>query len=165
MNISASKNDGYALVELLFYTSLFVVISLLVINVLITMTRSFKEITILKELGNGSTVMERISRETRKAFSVNTIGANSLKLNTLDDNNLEKTVEFLLSNGNVQLIENNILIDNLNTQNITITDLVFLQVTTANSQAVKMHMTVRSNSDKSGRSVDFYDTVVLRGSY
>jgi Tfp pilus assembly protein PilE len=161
-----SKNYGYTLMELLFYISFFSIISLLVINSLIIMTKSFKETTVQAELGDSSSIMERMSREIRKASNISTITASDLKLDTIDDTtSAAKTVEFLLSAGSVQLLEDNILTGNLNTPNITVTGLIFTQITTTASQAVKIHLILKSNNDSLGRTVDFYDTVGLRGSY
>ena len=156
---------GYALVELLFYIILFSILSLLVIDSIITMARAFKETTIQTELAESSAVMERISREIRGAYDINTIATSDLKLNTKDDAGVNKTVEFLLSGSDVQLLENSVLTGNLNTPNLTISDLIFTQVTTTAGKAIKVSFIVRSNNDVQSRPVDFYNTVVLRGSY
>jgi type II secretory pathway pseudopilin PulG len=165
-NKNQSKTKGgYSLVELLFYISLFFIIALAVIDSLITMTKAFRETSLQAEFGESSAIMERISREIRKARSINTISASDLKINTTDDAGVSKTVEFLLSGSNVQLLENSVLTGNLNTPNITVTALTFTQITTTAGVAVKIFLTISSNNDTLARSVDFYDTVVLRGSY
>jgi len=159
------SQQGYAILELLFYIVLFSILSLLVINAIITMTRSFREIAIQAELARGGLMVERISREIREAYSINSIGANNLKLNTKDDAGANKTVEFLLVDSNIELLENDVLTGNLNTPNIIVTGLSFTQITTAQGKAVKMSFTVQSKNDVANRSVDFYNTIVLRGSY
>jgi type II secretory pathway pseudopilin PulG len=159
------KRDGYAILELLFYIAFFSILSLVVINAMITMARSFRETAIQTQLVQSGTIMERMSREIRAAYDINSIGASDLKLNTKDSGGANKTVEFLLSGSNLQLLENNILTGNLNTSNIMIAGLAFTQITTVKGKAVKIFLTVKSSDDALGRNQDFYDTIVLRGSY
>lgn len=162
--INKIKN-GYSVVETLFYIAIFLVLSLVVINSLITMTKSFKENTIQADLVQSAMIMERISREIRQAYGINSIAATSLKLNTKDDLDNNKTVQFSLSGVNIQLLEDDVLTGNLNTPNIEVTSLSFTQITTTEGKAVKVILSVRSTRDTAGRIIDFYDTVVLRGDY
>lgn len=159
------KTRGYTILELVFYISLFAVFTIVVINSMITMTRAFRETVVQKDLIQSGAVIERIGREIRLANGINTISLNDLKLNTKDDFDASKTVEFLLSGSDIQLLENNILTGNLNTTNLSITALTFTQVTTAKGTAIKIFLTARSNRDQLSRVEDFYDTVVLRGNY
>jgi len=156
---------GYATLELLFYIALFAVISLTVINAMITMAKSFKETAIQAELVQSGTMMERMSREIRQAYDINSIGTADLVLNTKDSGGANKTVEFLLAGSNLELLENGALTGNLNTPNIAVTALNFAQITTVKSQSVKINLTLRASDDPSNRPVNFYDTIVLRGNY
>ena len=160
-----NSKQGYGVVELIFYISIFAVVTLVVINAMITMTKAFRETSIQSELMQSGGVMERIVRQARGASSIASIGASSLKVNTTDSEGAPKTVEFSLSGGDVQLLENNALIGNLNSPNITVSALSFTQITTAKGVAVKISMTLRAEEDTLTRSYDFYDTVVLRGGY
>ena len=162
----ASKiKGGYAVLELLFYIAFFVVLSLVVINAMLIMARSFKETSIQAELVQSGTIMERISREIRGAYGIDSFSPTDLVLDTKDNNNLNKTVEFKLLNSNIQLLENGTLTGNLNTSNIVISNLTFTQITTPQGKAIKVFLTLSSSDDPSGRVSNFYDTVVLRGSY
>jgi type II secretory pathway pseudopilin PulG len=156
---------GYTIVELLFYIALFALLTLAVINGMITMTRAFRETTIQSEFLQSGNIVERISREVRQAYGIGSISATDLVLNTKDAGGANKTVEFLLSGSNLQMLENSVLTGNLNTPNISVTALTFTQITTSKGQAVKIFLTVKSNNDALNRAENFYDTVVLRGSY
>lgn len=158
-------NGGYALLETIFYILLFAILSIAVINAMITMTKSFKETAIQAELMQGGNIMERMSREVRQAYAVNLISANDLKLNSTDSTGTNKTVEFSLSGSDIRLLDNDVFTANLNTQNLTVTGLTFTQITTTKGIAVKIFLTIKSNHDSQNRTEDFYDTVVLRGSY
>ena len=159
------KKNGFVLLETVFYIIFFVILSLVVINAMLTMTKAFKETSIQAELVQSGNIMERISREIRQANGINTISTSDLKLNTTNDAGAAKTVEFLLSGSNVQLVENSLLTGDLNALNITVTALTFTQITSAKGTAVKIFLTVQSTDDTQNRTQDFYDTVVLRGVY
>ena len=157
--------EGYVLLETIFYIALFAILSIAVIDALATMTKSFKETTIQAELMQGGDIMERISREIRQASSVNSISINDLKLSSVSSIGVNKTIEFLLSGSDIQLLENGSFVANLNTQNLTVVSLTFAQISTVKGVAVKVFLRVMSKHDTSEREQDFYDTVVLRGSY
>lgn len=159
------RNQGYAILELLFYISLFSILSFVVINAMIIMSKSFKQTIIQTELMQSGNILERISREIRGAYGINTISANNLVLNTKDDADVNKTVQFLISGSNLQLLENGVLVGNLNTPDLQVTALSFTEISTAQGKAIKIFLTIRSINDTSGRTEDFYNTVVLRGGY
>jgi type II secretory pathway pseudopilin PulG len=160
------NNHGATLIETIFYIVLFSMLSTVVIYSIVTMTKSFKEISIQRELMQGGEIMERMSREIKKAYQINSLASpTDLKLNSIDDEGDSKTVEFVLENNNLRLLENDIFIDNLNNENIKVENLSFKQMTTANGKAIKIFLSVSSLNDKSSRSYDFYNTLVLRGDY
>ena len=158
-------NRGDSLVELLFYISLFTILTIVVINSLVTMTRSFKETALEGELVQSGNIIERIEREVKQAVSISSISTTDLKLNTTDSSGTAKTVEFVLSGSEIHLLENNTLTGNLNTPTIAVTALSFTQITTAQGQAVKISLTLKSTNDIQARTVDYNDTAVLRRSY
>ncbi len=158
-------NSGYFLIETIFYISLLAILSVAIVNAIIVMTKSFKETAIFGELARAGGVMERITREIKQAKSVNTISASSLKLNTKDAAGADKTVQFTLSDTNLQFYENDALTGNLNPDDVLVDSLTFTQITTASGQAVKVTLSVHSGNDSLGRVQDFYDTAVLRGGY
>ena len=163
--LKLERSRGYALLETIFYVILFAILSVAVISAMITMTKAFKATTIQAELMQGGNIMERISREVRQAYSINSISTNDLKLNTKDDVGANKTVEFVLIGSDVRFLENNVVTGNLNTQNVSITALTFTQINTAKGTAVKIFLTVISDNDSQSHNENYYDTVVLRGDY
>jgi len=165
MNKFTKNKKGYAILELLFYISFFILVSLVVINAMIVMSQSFKEVTVLSEQLKSGAIMERISREIKQALSINLISSNSLKLNTKDDLDNDKTIEFSFSGTNIEFRENDVLVGNLNTANIIISQLSFTEITTATGKAVKVFLAAKSKNDKYDRQINFYNTIALRGSY
>lgn len=158
-------NRGVSLIETLFYIVLFTLLSIVVINAMITMMKSFKETSIQRELAQSGTIMEIISREIKKAYDISSLSSTDLVLNTKDESNNNKTVEFVLSGSNLLFKENNVLTGNLNVPNITITGLTFTQIITTKGKAVKITLSVRSKGDATPNTENFYDTLVLRGNY
>ncbi|MDE2399435.1 MAG: hypothetical protein KGL67_00240 [Patescibacteria group bacterium] len=159
------KNSGYAILELLFYIAIFVVLTLVLINVMLSMAKSFKETSLQTEWVQSGTIMERISREIRQAYDIGSISTSDIVLNTKDSNGNNKTVEFVLSGTDLQLLENGVLTGNLNTPNIAVGALNFTQITTTTGKAVKVLLTIKSKNDVFSRNQNFYDTIVLRGTY
>jgi Tfp pilus assembly protein PilE len=162
---SIKTKEGYALIELLFYISIFAILILVVINSMIVMTKSFRETTIQTELVNTSSIMERMSREIRQASSISSISTSNLVLNTTDEFEVDKTVEFSLSNSNIDFSEDGISQGNLNTPNIIISNLNFTEITTTEGKAIKILITLYSTNDDLNRNIDFYNTIALRGNY
>lgn len=160
-----SLTGGYAILELLFYITFFSIMALLVINSMVTMARSFRENSVYGELVQSGTIMERMVREIRASYDVVSITATSLKLNTKDAVDADKTIEFVLSGNNIQFLENGVLTGNLNTPNIIVTSLSFTQINTVKGEAIKISLSLRSTNDVFNRVQDFYDTITLRNSY
>ncbi len=164
-NKKSKIKSGYTILELVFYITFLSIVTFVVINSMIIMAKSFKETSIQAQYVQGGNILERISREIKQAYDINSISASDLVLNTKDSGGANKTLEFLLSSGDVQLIENGTLTGNLNAPNITVTTLSFTQITTTEGKAVKVSLTLKSDDDTSARLINFYDTLVLRGSY
>ncbi len=166
MNLNGFKNNqGYALLEAVFYVSLFAIFSIAIINSLAVMTKSFKEAAIYRDLAQGGVIMERISREVKNSKSIAAITGTNLKINTVDHDGANKTVEFSRSGSALRFLENDVFTDNLNSPNTLISSVSFTQINTNMGTAVKIFVSVSSERDPAGRTADFYDTVVLRGDY
>lgn len=160
-----NKKRGSSLVELIFYICIFSVLSLAVINSMLTMVKSLKETSLVRDLMGGSSVLERMSREIRQANSINTTSSSDIVLNTKDGLGNSKTIEFALSGSDILLKENGVLTGNLNSPNLIITGLSFSQITTVKGTAVKFSISAKSSRDLTNRIENFYDTIVLRGDY
>jgi len=74
-------------------------------------------------------------------------------------------VEFKFVSPNIQFWNDGSNVGDLNSPKIIVTGLTFTEITTAKGKAVKIVLSIRSVNDSLSRTVDFYDTIVLRGSY
>lgn len=156
---------GFSLIEMLFYISLFVIISIVVINSMIVMMKSFKETKIMAELTSSSNIMEKISREIRSANSIYSFSTTDIEINVKNDSGVNVRKRIALSGRDINFFENDVLIGNLNTANIEVASLTFSQISKRKGVAIKIFLTVRSKNDSQGQNEDFYNTIVLRGGY
>ena len=157
-------NTGTAILETLFYISLFAAISIAVIDSLVVMTKSFKETNTQISLAQGQKIIERIANETRQASEITSITPTNLRLNTTDQTG-NIILGFNLNNGNIELLKNDVVVDNLNSGNLTVTNLSFTNINTTIGKAVKIDLSVVSKFDSQNREENFHNTAVLRGKY
>ncbi len=165
MQKKIKTNKGESIVETLFYIVLFVMFSIVIINAIITMMKSFKQTAIERELTQSGTIMETISRDIKGAYSISASSTSSdLILNMNSAGN--QTIEF---NGttlpNIVLKQNGSIIGNLNAPNISVTNISFTSISTTKGQAIRIILSVKSNEDPLGDIETLNDTVVLREAY
>lgn len=169
-----SKKSGFTMVEMIIYVAFFAVLSVLTTNATIMVMKSFYSLRISQSISqSATTALERMSREIRNAYAVDT--ANStlttspgrLTLLTKDDLGALTTVEFYMSNSQLNMKVGGVDQGALVSKTVTVTNLVYRTISTSNSQSVKIEMTLRDSRDASlgtTKTVKYYDTIVLRGS-
>ncbi len=170
-NFFKKRNKGDSLIEMLIYVVLFTIFSIVFINSVMIMTKTYTRIRGNNAILDSSTSsMNRITSEIRNAVSVDsahsTLDASPgvLTLNTTDSNGNAKVVKFDVSNGAVRLTENSVVTGNITSSNVTVTNLVFRLITTIHGYAIKVEMTLRDNKITT-HTENFYDTSILRGAY
>lgn len=171
---SVTKKRGFTLVEMVIYVAFFSVLSIVTVNATIMVMKSFYSLRITQSISqSATTALERMTREIRNAYAVDT--ANStlttnpgrLTLLTKDDAGALTTVEFYMNNSQLNMKVGGVDKGSLVSKTVTMTNLVFRQATSTNSQAVKVEMTLRDSRDVrlgATKTVKYYDTIVLRGS-
>ncbi len=177
MNIFSikKKSGGFTIVEMIIYTALFAALSVMLINVLLVMLKSYTQMRASHDfLDSGSVVLERVTREIRGASSIDAVTSvfNSspgvLKLNTTDAGGAAKTVQFSRSAGNVlQMLDSTDgTARDLTGPKISVTSLIFRSMTTTKGKAVRLEMTLQSTrAGATSRTITLYDTATLRSSY
>ena len=163
---------GFTLVEMIIYVAFFTMLSVLAINATIMVMKSFYTLRINQSISqSATTALERMSREIRNAYNIDT--ANStlgtspgrLTLLTKDALGALTAVEFYTTAGNqINMKVGGVDQGSLMTKTVTVTNLVFRSITTANSKAVKIEMTLTDYRSGISKTVKYYDTIVLRGS-
>lgn len=165
---------GYALLEILVYIVVLSLVANVTVNGLIIMTRSFNESRANRDLASsGASAMERLGREIRAGVSIDGAGSTFitspgvLKLNTLDENNVAHTITFNVSGSPAQLMltRDGSSVGALTTPHVAVESFIVRQMAVGGESAVKVELTLRAVRASGGKTANFYNTVILRGTY
>jgi len=163
----SNYSKGYSIIELLVYIALFVLISLVVVKSLIYMMKTYSDARSFRTVQqNGELVMERLTREIRQANTVSVAGSafgsspGTLSLSGKDNSNAPYTAVASLVNGVAQLTINGVS-SSLSSDEVSISNLTFWNITTATSNAIKLQLTL-TTTNAPVVTKSFYTTVVLR---
>jgi len=166
------QTNGYSIVEIIVYLAIFAFMSIAVINSFIVVLGSYSNTRTNRDLlESGGTVIERISREIRQAKGIDVVGSTLssnpgvLQLNSITSAGVSTVMKFSVSSGALNLYQDGTLVGNLLGQNVSVTTLIFRRITTSNGEAVKVELTLQDTRSKIAQSVNFYNTVILRGAY
>lgn len=170
--MKTKTTGGYSIVEILIYVALFATLSIAVINSFIVVVSSFSSTRVNRNLlESGSTIMERISREVRQSYAIDVSGSTFgtspgvLYMNTTSTGGSNTTVKFVVENGLLNMYNGSSLVGSLNSPSISIQSIIFRKISTAESEAVKIELTLEDTTSKTSRSENFYDTIILRETY
>ena len=161
-------SQGVSVIELIIYCALFILLSTAMVKSLISMTNSFSAVqTNLRLSTSASAVMERMSREIALAETIDTVnstfGTSPGVLQFTYTSSGTQTIKFMVVNGVLKFYRGGTLIGNLTGPNVTVTSLIFNNITSGNGGAIKISMTLQDT--KSLKSESFYLTVKERGTY
>lgn len=164
------KIRGFTLIEILFYAAIFAVVSVLVIDIILLMARTTKQIKAGRDLNSAAvSAMERMTREIKLADDLgileSSFGTSSgkLVLNSIDfETQASATIAFYLDGNSLVMQENSSASVPLTSPKVKINSLVFRQAeNSAKSKAVKIELEITTGS----RTEKFYDSAILRRSY
>ena len=159
------RNTGYTLVEVLFYVILFAMLSAVLLDVMITMTGLFMKTMTNRDIRQGSSILENISRELKQANDFS-FASNVLIINTKDESDEPKTITYTFSNPNISMVDS-VLGDlgNLNIPSVLVESFNVATLSTSKEKAAKINLTIKSSRYPESSTEDFQTTVILRGSY
>jgi type II secretory pathway component PulJ len=171
MRFTGHKKSGFTLVEMIIYIAFFAILSILAIEALMVVMRSFYTLRLTQNINqSATTALERMSREVRNAYDIDTAGSTfnanpgHLTLRTKDAGGANTTVEFYVNGSQIGIKEGGVDKGSLMEKSTTVTNLIFRQITTANSKAIKIEMSLHDTHGVLSRDAVFYDTILLRGS-
>lgn len=167
------KSRGFALVELIIYIAILAIISILVIDIILVMTKSLGTISVVRNINNSAEVaLERMTREIRLAKDINVSASNfdahpsRLALNTINPLTGDATtMEFFLDNDLLMLSKGGGAPKPLSSSRTKVTNLVFRQINTPASKSIKIEMEIQGERGNLLKSEKFYNTATLRQSY
>lgn len=163
---------GFTLIEMIVYVAILGIITVLAVNSTLEMTKAYVNLRVSRDMNTSATaVLERMTREIRGANDIDlaqsTLGANPgrLTLNTKDAVGADTTVEFYVENGLIKVKEGGVAKGALMTSSTQASSFIVRSLSNANSKAVKIDLTVAATRGNVSKTRNFYNTVVLRGSY
>jgi competence protein ComGF len=163
----SKSTSGFSLIEMLVYLALMTMISVVIVQSIVVVLKSNKESFNNNVIENSAvSVFERIKRETRRAKEVDLVGSNltngQLQMNVIQpDDSISNIKISLAGNGAVNIYETGVLSGPLTISGAEVTTLIFKQIKSGKSEAIRTEMTIKSGI----KSETFYSTEILRGSY
>lgn len=166
------KQKGFTLVEMIIYVSFFALLSVLAMQAIMIVMKSFYTLRITQSVNQSATVsVERMSREIRNAYDIDAtqsifgVHPGRLTLKTKNEVGANATIEFYVDGTNqIHLKEDGIEKGSLLTKNTTVTNFVVRYLSNTNSKAIKIEVSFTDSRYSIAQTIKFYDTIVLRGS-
>jgi prepilin-type N-terminal cleavage/methylation domain-containing protein len=161
---------GFSLVEMLFYLAILSLLLLVVINCVVIIVSSYRNVRAEQTIENSAVAaMDRITEEIRNAVSVDslnsTLGSSPgiLSLNTATTSPAQ--IKFDGSTSTLAVYEDGSYSGPLFSGEARVKSLIFRSISTTTSSAIRIELEVESGTSTSYVSKKFYDTAILRGSY
>ena len=172
MNSSIFSRRGFSLIEMVVYIALLAILTVLAVNMTLSMTRAFADLRVSRDINSSATTLfERITRDIRGAYDVDVAGSvlgtnpGDLLLDTKDSSGTNMTVEYFVSNGSVHIKENGVDQEAIMSASTQAVSFVVREAVSTNSKAVKVEVTLSATRGDITKQRNFYTTVVLRGTY
>ena len=153
---------GYTLLETVVYVGILAVIAVLALGSILSVYRAFGKTKVERRLAlNGDVAIERMVRGIRGATSTDVaasvFGANPgiLKIGGTKFSLLGSVLQVAESGGAPQDL----------TSDANVSNLVFYRTVSANSEIIKIEMTLQAGTGIFQKSKNFYGAAVLRGAY
>lgn len=176
LNINIKKNskiNGFSIIEIIIYFSLLTIISTLVIGNIISLFKNYNIVRANQEIEyNAITILDKITRDTRDAKSVNisdssfsvALGAISLNIASSTNDTASNTVKFYLNSGKIKYRKDGVDFGNLSTNSVTVSNfkIYYISGTTTEAIKVELNLEVTPHLNSSTISKNFYTTIQLR---
>jgi len=157
---------GFTLIEMIFYVAIVALVLLVIVNMILVVAWSNREFRVSRSIQNASvTAIERISRDIQDAKNASQSTSDSLSLDIEDGQENTKTIDFVLTNGRIHVLEDSTDLGPITPDNVEITGLTFDLVTASTTQLVRTEISISSNIGSVSKSESFYTSAVLKGTY
>jgi len=170
---SLNKNEkGFSLIEIILYIAILVIVLSVLLKSFSAITISYNKVKSINRIESSVIIgMERMEREIRNATSIDLLQSvfntspGSIFLNATDSYGNATTTKFYISNQSLKMMIGGADQGSLVSNQVQVTSLIFVLIDNTNSKEVKIEMTLQSGTGSSLVVKNFYDSVVLRGSY
>ncbi|MSU55098.1 MAG: hypothetical protein EXS46_00985 [Candidatus Taylorbacteria bacterium] len=163
---------GFSLAEMVIYVGLLAFVMVAMVSMLLGMSRAYDHLKVSRHIQSSAiTALDRMVRDIRNAQSVNVLGSTLgtspgvLTINTTTATGTPQTFQFLVSNGTLRIKMDGADLGPLTLSDVTVGSLIFQQMSTGISQAIKIDLTLSAGSGAAARTAKFYATAILRDSY
>jgi type II secretory pathway pseudopilin PulG len=166
------KNQkGMTLVELIIYMSMLVLLLGAIIQSVLMLSTHYRAVRNTRDLeDSGINVMDRIVREARSATDVLPIAGGSFATTTFITTDsvtgLSTTTSFYVVSNKLHISENGVDLGPLTKESVRVIGFDVKLIQNSNSKAIKIDVSLLS--DEATPAIiakNFYNTVVIRGSY
>ena len=158
------STTGFSMIEMLVYLGILFFVTVFVVLSVLYVGFSYKKLKAEHAFASSAqTSFDRMVRAIRDAEEIDplsTLGANPGALTIQPDN-----VTFYLDNGQLMFREGTTVVGPLTLPDVSVTSLIFREITTTHSEAVKIEATFEISTGDLTQQRSFSTTAVLRGSY
>jgi type II secretory pathway pseudopilin PulG len=169
----AGQKRGFTFVELLIYIGFLSMFLTVMINCVVLFTRSWSTIRASRNLNTAAvSLLERMTRDIRNATAINTgsstfgVATSTLSITTKDDaGNFVATSYRLNSSTNKITISQNGVEGPLTPSTVTVNSFTLYRFTTAQSDGVRIIVSLTGTDHGKTATQTFYTTALLRGQY
>ncbi len=163
---------GFSLPEMIIYLAVLTILTTAIVGALLGLSSTYRQLRAVKHIErSGILSMERMTREIKNATTIDVgqsvlgSGPGTLTLNATTLGGNARVVKFYVENGTLKVSQNGALEGPLSSKKASTTNLVFYRISTPNSEAVRIVLTLSATSSNYARTERFYGTAILRGSY
>jgi competence protein ComGC len=165
---SLKLKSGYSLVEMVIYVAIISVISIVIVNMLLSFSQSYRNLTVLRLIEHsGTDSFERMVRDISAANSVDTgnsiFNSNPGVLTLVASyGGNSTTTKFYVQNGILKVDVNGSYFGPLTVSNTSISNLVFTLLDSGISNAIKIDMTLVATSGPVTKTKTYHSTILLK---
>lgn len=157
---------------MIIYVALLALVMVATVSMLLGMSRAYGYLKLSRHIQSSAvTALDRVVRDIRNARSVNgpqsvlDASPGALTLNTTTATGSPQTFQFYVSGGALRVKQDGGDLGPLTLPDVTVGNLIFRQMNTGISQAVKIELTLSAGAGSTTHSANFYATALLRDSY
>ncbi len=164
------SQGGFSLIEMLVYVAILASIAVVVVNVAVVLAESYGTLQATRNINiSAVTALERVVHDVRVSKNVDvgnsTLGSHPGRLTLTRATTTPTTSEFYLDNGILKVREDGVVAGSLTNDNTSVTNLVFRHVVSGSIELVKIEATLESTVGTTTKTENFFDSIILRGSY
>jgi len=166
------NKNGYTLVEMLVVVGIATLLLLLITSSSLTISKSHDRARDFLEVNSTALgAFSRFSRDMRRATSIDIVNSvlnasnGKIVLKMKKDDGTNDVTTFYLAENKVKEDLNGAFVGDITPTSANVSNLTFRLFQIATTTAVRIEMTVESDTSSTVPTMNFYGTYVLRGSY